>query len=195
MDRRDHVDPASAAIEFHFAALQRKEGEIAPEADIAAGEEFAPALADENVAGQDSLTAVFFHAETFADAVASVLDAALSFFMGHMRLKFDFADFHPRVPLTVTYGAVVAFTAFEFVGNDLRGFALLFEHLGGNFGPLEERIADLHARIIGGEQDFVEGGVRAGFDAEQFDVDHVARLHAELAAAALNDCVRHKVNI
>jgi hypothetical protein len=29
------------------------------------------------------LSAIFFHAKPFADAVASVLDAALTFFMSH----------------------------------------------------------------------------------------------------------------
>jgi hypothetical protein len=40
-------------------------------------------LANDDVAGDDQLTAEFFHAEAFADAVAPVLRATLTFFMCH----------------------------------------------------------------------------------------------------------------
>ncbi len=47
------------------------------------GDKFAAALADEDAAGGYGLAAKFFYAEALADAVASVFDAALTFFMCH----------------------------------------------------------------------------------------------------------------
>lgn len=83
--RRDYIDAASTAIKQHGSAFEGEEREVAAETDIASRQIFAAALTDKNVAGEHFLTAEFFHAETFADAIASILDAALSFFMGHMR--------------------------------------------------------------------------------------------------------------
>jgi len=81
--RRDNVDATAAAIELHHATLKGKKREVAPKADIAPGQVFAPALADENVAGKHFLPAEFFDAEALANAVAPIFDAALSFFVSH----------------------------------------------------------------------------------------------------------------
>ena len=86
-DTRDDVDPATGAIEPHLAVDQRENGVIATEPDILAGQKFRAALADDDVAGDDRFAAKFFHAEPFADAVAAVLDAALSFFMSHWEVE------------------------------------------------------------------------------------------------------------
>ena len=59
---------------------------ITTETDIAAGFELGATLAEDDIAGDDRLAAEFFHAEAFADTIASVFDAALSFFMGHKKL-------------------------------------------------------------------------------------------------------------
>ncbi len=184
----------SAAIELHHAALEGEEGEVAPASDIAAGEKFLPALADEDVAGDDRLAAEFFHAEALADAVASVLDASLSFFMGHggRCLEFDVRDFDAGEFLAVADRAVVAFAAAELEGDDFRGLALL-DDLGGDLRALDQRSADLHAGVVGREEDLVECGGLAGLDVEQLDVNDVAGLDAELPAACLDDCVCHMV--
>ena len=133
-----HVDPAAAAVELNHAALQGEDREITAEADVAAREKFAPALAHENVAGKHFLSAEFFHAETFADAVAAVLDAALSFLVGHMLgcaggSGFDLSDLHTGEFLTVADRAVITLAAAKFVGDELRALALL-ENFGGHLG-------------------------------------------------------------
>ena len=56
---------------------------LATEADVAAGGEFGAALANEDVAGDDGLSAKLLHAETLAFTVATVAGAALSFLMCH----------------------------------------------------------------------------------------------------------------
>src|SRR5207237_4628752 len=83
-DRID-VDPASAAIEADVAVDQRENRVIAAEADILTRQELGPALADNDVAGDDQLAAESFYTEPLAHAVAAVLNAALSFFMSHWK--------------------------------------------------------------------------------------------------------------
>jgi hypothetical protein len=77
------IDPASGTIKADIAIDQRKNGVIAAEADILAWQKLGSALAHNDVAGDDQFAAVSFYAETFANAVAAVLNAALSFFMSH----------------------------------------------------------------------------------------------------------------
>ena len=55
-----------------------KDGVIATQPDILAGKELGSALTHKNVAGHDLLIAEFLYPEAFADAVAAVLNAALS---------------------------------------------------------------------------------------------------------------------
>jgi len=82
LDRVD-VHAASCTVKADPAIDQGEDRVITPETDIASGNELGAALADDDVSGNDRLVAEFLHAETLADAVASVLDASLSFFMGH----------------------------------------------------------------------------------------------------------------
>ena len=83
--RRQRVDvhPATGAIESHLSVDQRENRVIATEPDVLAGQKLRPALPDDDVARDHGFAAKFFHAEPFADAVAAVLDAALSLFMSH----------------------------------------------------------------------------------------------------------------
>jgi len=81
-DRID-VDPSSAAIEADATIDQRENCVIASEADVFARQKFRAALANDDIAGHDRFAAESFYTETFADAVAAVLNAALSFFMSH----------------------------------------------------------------------------------------------------------------
>src|SRR5687768_17222040 len=63
---RVDVDAASITIESDLPIDQGKNGVIATKPDVFAGQKFRPALADDNVAGDDGLTAKFFYAEPFA---------------------------------------------------------------------------------------------------------------------------------
>src|SRR5204862_898006 len=78
---RIDVDPPSAAIEADVAVDQCENSVITTEADVLSRQKFRAALADDDVAGHDQLAAESFYTETLANAVAAVLDAALSFFM------------------------------------------------------------------------------------------------------------------
>ena len=79
--RRDRLDvhPSPRPIEPHLSVHQREDRVIAAEPDVFARQKFRAALPDDDVAGNDYFAAKFFHAQPFADAIAAVLDAALSF--------------------------------------------------------------------------------------------------------------------
>src|ERR1044071_6406530 len=78
-----NADAAPGFIEVNGAIDEGEERPIASGADIEAGVEFGSALADDDAAGGDDLTAEAFYAQTFADAVASVANTALTFLVCH----------------------------------------------------------------------------------------------------------------
>jgi hypothetical protein len=79
----EDVHLAVGPVELDQAVDQSEEGVVAADADVRPGAETRAALADDDVAGDDRLAAKFFHAEAFADAIAPVAYAALTFFMRH----------------------------------------------------------------------------------------------------------------
>jgi hypothetical protein len=85
--RRDWIDihAPAAAIESDVPVHERENGVIASEADVFTGKKFRAALADNDVAGDNHLAAKSFYAETLADAIATILNTALSFFMCHLK--------------------------------------------------------------------------------------------------------------
>ncbi len=79
------MDAAILAVEFHKAVFECEEGVIASDADVVSGVETCSTLAEDDVSGNDGLTAKFFNAKTFGDAIASVLGATLTFFVCHKK--------------------------------------------------------------------------------------------------------------
>jgi hypothetical protein len=82
----NNVHTATVAVKFYVAIHKCPDRVVTAEADIAAGFEFGSTLAENDIPGYDGLAAEFFNAKTLADAVASVFDTALSFFMSHKKL-------------------------------------------------------------------------------------------------------------
>ena len=78
-----YIDPTPSAIEANIAIDQRENRIIAAEADVSPRQKFRPALAHDDVASHDQLASELFHPEPLTDAIAPVLNAALSFFMSH----------------------------------------------------------------------------------------------------------------
>jgi len=82
---RVHVHPPPAAIKPYVAVQQRKNCVVAAQPDIFSGQKLCPALAHNDIAGHNHFAAEFFYTEPLADAVAAILNAALSFFVSHWR--------------------------------------------------------------------------------------------------------------
>lgn len=73
------------AIELHASAGQGENSVVAAESDIFSRKKFRAALPYDDVAGQDQLAPEFLYPKPFADAVAPVLNTALSFFVSHLK--------------------------------------------------------------------------------------------------------------
>src|SRR5436853_7505475 len=84
---RIHINAAPSTVEAHASVDERKNRVIPAESDVFPRQEFCPALAYNDIAGDNHFTAEFFHTQPFADAVAAILNAALSFFMSHRKIK------------------------------------------------------------------------------------------------------------
>src|SRR5256885_11607182 len=153
--RSDWIDvhAATSAIEPNVAVDERENRVIAAEPNIFAGLKFRAALANDNVAGDDHLATEFFHAEPFANAIAAVLNAALSFFMCHGLRFFRFGtardafDFQPRQFAAMTDGPVITFAAPVFECDDFLVFALL-DYFGRDLAAVADLSAvDMHQRF------------------------------------------------
>ena len=83
----DHVHAAALQIEQNLAVGEREQRPVAAHTHVLAGDKLAAALANNDAAGGHNRAAKFFDAETLAFAVASVLYAALTFFMCHNELR------------------------------------------------------------------------------------------------------------
>ena len=174
-----------------MAINESEDGIIAPKTNIPAGMEFRAALAKDDVSRDDGLPAKFLYAKTFAGAVASILDATLTFFVSHKPgLRADGFDFEPGELPAMADRAVVALAALKFEGDNLRRLGLL-DDFGGDSGARHERHAYRKAFAVGNQENLLERCLRASLDVEFFDLDHITFRDAVLLAACLNDCVCH----
>jgi hypothetical protein len=172
----DNIDAAAILVEQNRAIGEGKEGPIAPDADVLAGQKFAAALTDEDAASGNDLAAKFFYAKTFADAVASVTYAALTFFMCHkpeFLLTDDFFDFDNGQFLTVTNALVIAFAAFH-LESELLLAANVFHHIGKDGCTGNRRCAHGKFAVIIDQKDPVKSECRAGFDSQTLNFQGVA---------------------
>ncbi len=81
--RLDDIHAATFLIEENATVNEGEESVISAATDAQARMDFGATLADDDVTSDDNLAAEFFHAEALAAGIATVLDGALSFFMGH----------------------------------------------------------------------------------------------------------------
>jgi hypothetical protein len=82
-NHRIYIHSSTRAIETHTAVNQRKNRVIAAKANILPRQEFRASLANDDVSSHDHLAAKSFNAETLANAVATILNTALSLLVCH----------------------------------------------------------------------------------------------------------------
>ena len=129
--RHNDIHAAAVLVELHLAVGEREQRPVAAGADIFARDKFAAALADDDAARADDLPAKFFYAQPFADAVATVANATLTFFMCHKpeKLTVNSLDFDDRQFLTMSDGFVITLAAFHLEREFLLA-ADVFDHVG-----------------------------------------------------------------
>jgi hypothetical protein len=77
------VDSGAAFIKRDPACFERKERPIPSGAYVVTCREFGAALTHQDASGCNNFTSKMLHSKPFADAVASITNAALSFFVCH----------------------------------------------------------------------------------------------------------------
>jgi hypothetical protein len=74
---------ATVLVEPHNAIYQRENGVVPSKTHVSSREILGSSLSDNDVPGHYLLTAEFLYPEAFADAIAPVFNAALTFFVRH----------------------------------------------------------------------------------------------------------------
>jgi hypothetical protein len=175
---RENIDAVAPFIERDLSVHQREERPIASGANVSTSDEFRAALADDNASGGYEFAAIALHAQTLADAIAPIPDAALTFLMCHKPmiklLSLDFFNFHHRQFLPVADGFVVAFSALH-LESDFLFAANVLDDVGHNSRATDGRRADGDLPVIADEQHAVKIYRLAGFDAQALDGKGVAR--------------------
>ena len=77
------VHTTTVAVEVDVAGDAGVDGVVLAEVNIQAGVPLGATLTNDDVAGDDDFATELFHAEALGVRIATVLDGALSFFMGH----------------------------------------------------------------------------------------------------------------
>jgi hypothetical protein len=80
---RIDIHTTTVPIEAHNTVYQGEDGVIPTKPNILSRQKLSAALANNDISSNDLLATELLHAQAFADAVASVLDAALTFLMCH----------------------------------------------------------------------------------------------------------------
>ena len=80
---RFDIYTTTVPIEAYNTVYEGEDGVIPTKPNILSRQKFCAALANNDVSGNDLLATELLHAQAFADAVASVLNAALTFLMCH----------------------------------------------------------------------------------------------------------------
>jgi hypothetical protein len=83
--RQGRIDiyTTTVSIEAYNTVYEGEDGVIPTKPNILSRQKLGAALANNDISGNDLLATELLHAQAFTDAIASVLDAALTFLMCH----------------------------------------------------------------------------------------------------------------
>jgi hypothetical protein len=185
------VDSAIALIEANSAVGEREESVIATHSDVQACLEFCAALADDDGASRDGLPTKTFHAEPLATTIASVPCRSLSLFMRHdvfpwLFAGLDLLNFDPSPSLTVTYGAVISFSAAVFEGDYFWG-AIVIHNFGYDFCASHGRFADLDFAVLDDKKNVRKLGRGSCSSSKAFNLKGLAFANLVLFASSSDD--------
>jgi len=172
---RDDIHTAAIFVELHLAVGECEQRPVTAGADVLARDKFAAALADDDAARRDDRASKFFYAQPLADAVATVADTSLTFFMCHKpeKLTFDLFDFDDRQFLTMPDGFVITFAAFHLESQFLLA-ANVFDDIGINRCAAHGGGPDGKFALAIDEQNAVKRDRLARLGFETFDFQRVA---------------------
>jgi len=77
------IHPMPLPVEIYFPVHQGEQGPVSTRAHVSPGDKFCSTLPNQDTAGRYNLSAITLDPEAFANAVASITNAALTFFVCH----------------------------------------------------------------------------------------------------------------
>jgi len=164
-----------------------KQRVVLANADIGAGMNFGAPLTNQDIPGQDMLSAEAFHAKALRVAVSPVSGGSNPFFMRHTLLLYDFSDFKTGEVLAMPLRPAVIFSPFLLKNNDFFSPAMLhhfcndlgiFEGLGINDDPL----------FILQKKHGLKGDPVSHFGVDLFNIKDVSGRHPMLLSACFHNC-------
>ena len=188
------VHATTIAIEEDVTGNAGVDGEVLAEVDVLTGVPLGATLADDDVARDDDFTTELFHAEALGAGVATVLDGALSFFMGHGIRRLggylcDRVDFDRGECAAIAFGFVEALTTLELEGDAFLA-AVVVEHGCLDACAVYDGCANLDVSAFADDERCeLEHG--ALIEVEILDIEFVALLDAVLFTAGFDHCVGH----
>jgi hypothetical protein len=185
------VDAAVAPVEANLTVRKGEERVVASHADVLSSVELGTALADEDGASGNDLSAETFHTQALAAAVASVPCRSLTFFMCHggiLRLfaGLDRFDFDPGAGLTMADGAVIAFPAAIFESDNFGG-PIMGYHFGHDLGTGNGGLTNLDFGVLSQKENVRKLSRRTGFSAKAFNFKGLAFANLVLLASCADD--------
>src|SRR2546430_5449471 len=170
--RDDAHAPAvvSCCFEFHGPRDEREERVVLTDADVAAGEDFGAALADDDRPRLDAGARVFLDAEPLPGAVSSVAGRTRAFLVCHFFLSLDLRDSEGRFFLPVAAALPRTRLVLVLEHADL-GPSSMTDDLRRHDGVAHERRAGPDADAVGEQKHLVEDDRVAGVASTAIDGD------------------------
>jgi hypothetical protein len=168
---RFDIHATTVLIEAYNTVYEGEDGVIPTKPNILSRQKLGTALANNNISGNDLLTAELLHAEAFANAVASVLDAALTFLMCHTlkkKLKVDRSNLNASQLAPMAHRPMIPFPAPILECDHLLILELLY-YFPRNLCSVDKGSTERYCITIAMKHNLSECDLVAGLTGKLFD--------------------------
>jgi hypothetical protein len=192
------IYPATLTVETYNAVHQGENGVIPTQTDIFPGQKLRSALPYNDVPGDHLLAAEFFYTKALANAVASVFDATLTFFVSHAsklqskqkNLLANRFNLHPSQLATMPHSSMVSLAPLKLESDHF--FVLeMFNHLADHLCPCDDWITGCDARSVSEQNHLSKGHLLSIGGCELVNSYGVPGAHPILLTSRPNNRVRH----
>jgi hypothetical protein len=192
------IYPATVTIETYNAVYQSENGVIPTQTDIPPRQKLRSALPYNDVPGDHLLAAEFFYTKALANAVASVFDATLTFFVSHAsklqskkkNLLANRFNLHTSQLATMTHSAMVSLAPLILESDHFFVFEL-FNHLTDHLCPCNNRITGCDGRSVSEQNHIFKRHLLSVGGCEFVNSYGIPGAHPILLTSRSNNRVRH----
>jgi hypothetical protein len=167
---RFDIYTTTVLIEAYNTVYEGEDCVIPTKPNILSRQKLRTALANNNISGNDQLATELLHAQAFANAVASVLNAALTFLMCHTlkKLEVDRSNLNASQLAPMAHRPMITFPA-PILECDHLFILKLLHDFPGNFRPIDQRSTQRYIITITMKHNFSECDLVAGVTGKLFD--------------------------